>query len=135
MKAPHVVLATGKRKTAIARATLQKGNGQVRVNRRPLEILEPELVRLKIQEPLLMVGDRWKGIDISVTVTGGGIMGQASAARTAVARGLLAWLKDASLNEMFKHYDRSLLVNDPRRKLPKRPGGRGARKRRQKSYR
>ncbi|MFZ1023613.1 MAG: 30S ribosomal protein S9 [Thermoplasmata archaeon] len=130
-----MVLATGKRKTAIARATLQKGNGQVRVNRRPLEILEPELVRLKIQEPLLMVGDRWKGIDISVTVTGGGIMGQASAARTAVARGLLAWLKDASLNEMFKHYDRSLLVNDPRRKLPKRPGGRGARKRRQKSYR
>lgn len=128
-------MATGKRKTAIARATLQKGNGQVRVNRRPLEILEPELVRLKIQEPLLMVGDRWKGIDISVTVTGGGIMGQASAARTAVARGLLAWLKDASLNEMFKHYDRSLLVNDPRRKLPKRPGGRGARKRRQKSYR
>jgi small subunit ribosomal protein S9 len=135
LKTPHVVLATGKRKTAIARATLQKGNGQVRVNRRPLEILEPELVRLKIQEPLLMVGDRWKGIDISVTVTGGGIMGQASAARTAVARGLLAWLKDASLNEMFKHYDRSLLVNDPRRKLPKRPGGRGARKRRQKSYR
>ena len=62
-------------------------------------------------------------------------MGQASAARTAVARGLLAWLKDASLNEMFKHYDRSLLVNDPRRKLPKRPGGRGARARRQKSYR
>jgi small subunit ribosomal protein S9 len=135
MKTPHVILATGKRKTAIARATLQKGNGQVRINRRPLEILEPELVRLKIQEPLLMVGDRWKGIDISVTVTGGGIMGQASAARTAVARGLLAWLKDASLNEMFKHYDRSLLVNDPRRKLPKRPGGRGARKRRQKSYR
>ncbi|MFZ3355989.1 MAG: 30S ribosomal protein S9 [Thermoplasmata archaeon] len=135
MKTRNIVLATGKRKTAIARATLQKGNGQVRVNRRPLEILEPELVRLKIQEPLLMVGDRWKGIDISVTVTGGGIMGQASAARTAVARGLLAWLKDASLNEMFKHYDRSLLVNDPRRKLPKRPGGRGARKRRQKSYR
>jgi small subunit ribosomal protein S9 len=135
LKTPHIVLATGKRKTAIARATLQKGNGQVRINRRPLEILEPELVRLKIQEPLLMVGDRWKGIDISVTVTGGGIMGQASAARTAVARGLLAWLKDASLNEMFKHYDRSLLVNDPRRKLPKRPGGRGARKRRQKSYR
>ncbi len=135
MKTPHVILATGKRKTAIARATFTKGNGQVRINRRPLEILEPDLVRLKIQEPLLMVGDRWKGIDIAVTVTGGGIMGQASAARTAVARGLLLWLKDASLNEMFKHYDRSLLVNDPRRKLPKRPGGRGARKRRQKSYR
>lgn len=82
-----------------------------------------------------MVGDKWRALDISVNVQGGGIIGQASAARTAVARGLLAWLKDPELTNMFKHYDRSLIVNDPRRKLPKRPGGRGARKRRQKSYR
>ena len=135
MKAPVVVLTTGKRKEAIARAVIRKGTGKVRINRRPLEILEPELVRQKIQEPLLMVGDRWKAVDIQVSVQGGGIMGQASAARTAVARGLLEWLKDPALTEMFKHYDRSLIVNDPRRKLPKRPGGRGARKRRQKSYR
>ena len=135
MKAPTVVLTTGKRKEAIARSAIRKGTGQVRVNRVPLEILEPLLVRQKIQEPLLMVGDRWKGVDIQVSVAGGGIMGQASAARTAVARGLLEWLKDPALNDMFKHYDRSLVVNDPRRKLPKRPGGRGARKRRQKSYR
>ena len=71
----------------------------------------------------------------SSRVQGGGIVGQASAARTAVARGLLLWLKDDSLREMFRHYDRSLVVNDPRRKLPKRPGGRGATQRRQKSYR
>ena len=82
-----------------------------------------------------MTGDRWKSVDIQVSVAGGGIMGQASAARTAVARGLLEWMKDPALSDMFKHYDRSLVVNDPRRKLPKRPGGRGARKRRQKSYR
>lgn len=82
-----------------------------------------------------MVGDRWKALDIDVQVEGGGIMGQASAARTALARGLLGWLKDPALQDMFKRYDRSLVVNDPRRKLPKRPGGRGARKRRQKSYR
>ena len=82
-----------------------------------------------------MVGEKWKALNIDVHVEGGGIMGQASAARTAVARGLLAWLKDQQLADMFKHYDRSLIVNDPRRKLPKRPGGRGARKRRQKSYR
>ncbi len=82
-----------------------------------------------------MVGDRTKTLDITVNVRGGGIVGQASAARTAVARGLLTWLKDDQLREMFRHYDRSLIVNDPRRKLPKRPGGRGARKRRQKSYR
>jgi small subunit ribosomal protein S9 len=134
-KAPQIVQSTGKRKTAVARATVRKGTGLVRVNRRPLEILEPELVRQKIQEPLLMVGDRWRHLDIEVNVQGGGIMGQASAARTAVARGLLQWLKDPQLQEMLKKYDRSLLVNDPRRKLPKLAGGRGARKRRQKSYR
>ncbi|HEV2428808.1 MAG TPA: 30S ribosomal protein S9 [Thermoplasmata archaeon] len=135
MKAPVILQSTGKRKSALARATVRKGVGQVRINRQPLEVVEPEIVRQKIQEPLLMAGERWKTLNIDVTVEGGGIMGQASAARTAVARGLLAWLKDPALTEMFKRYDRSLLVNDPRRKLPKRPGGRGARKRRQKSYR
>jgi len=135
MKAPRVVLATGKRKAAVARATVRKGMGLVRYNDRPLELVEPELIRQKVQEPLLMVGDRTKNLDISVQTSGGGFIGQASAARTAVARGLLAWLEDDQLREMFKHYDRSLVVNDPRRKLPKRPGGRGARKRRQKSYR
>ncbi len=135
MKAPVVVLTTGKRKAAVARASVRKGIGLVRFNDRPLELVEPELVRQKIQEPLLMIGERAKTLDISVRATGGGVVGQASAARTAVARGLLEWLKDASLREQFKHYDRSLIVNDPRRKLPKRPGGRGARKRRQKSYR
>ncbi len=135
MRAPVVVLTTGKRKAAVARASVRKGIGLVRFNDRPLELVEPELVRQKIQEPLLMIGERAKTLDISVRATGGGVVGQASAARTAVARGLLEWLKDASLREQFKHYDRSLIVNDPRRKLPKRPGGRGARKRRQKSYR
>jgi len=135
VKAPVVVLATGKRKAAVARATVRKGMGRVRFNDRPLELVEPELIRLKVQEPLLMVGDRARNLDIAVQARGGGYVGQASAARTAVARGLISWLKDDQLKEMFKHYDRSLLVNDPRRKLPKRPGGRGARKRRQKSYR
>ena len=135
MKAPQIVQTTGKRKEAVARATIRKGAGRIWVNDRPLEILEPEVVRQKIQEPLLMVGEKWRSLDISVNVQGGGIIGQASAARTAVARGLLAWIKDPALVDMFKHYDRSLIVNDPRRKLPKRPGGRGARKRRQKSYR
>ena len=135
MKAPVIVLSTGKRKSAIARATVRKGQGLMRYNGIPLELVEPELVRQKVQEPLLMVGERAKGLNISVRTRGGGIVGQAAAARTAVARGLLGWLKDDALRETFKHYDRTLLVNDPRRKLPKRPGGRGARARRQKSYR
>ncbi len=135
MKAPTIVLTTGKRKSAVARATVRKGMGRVRFNDRPLELVEPELVRQKIQEPLMMAGDRAKNLDILVRARGGGVVGQASAARTAVARGLLEWIKDDDLRAQFKHYDRSLVVNDPRRKLPKRPGGRGARKRRQKSYR
>ena len=135
VKAPAVVLTTGKRKSAVARASLRKGSGLVWFNDRPLELVEPELVRLKVQEPLRMVGDRVRTIDITVHAAGGGIVGQASAARTAVARGLIQWLKDPELRDTFKRYDRSLIVNDPRRKLPKRPGGRGARKRRQKSYR
>jgi len=135
VKAPVVILTTGKRKRAVARATVRKGQGLVRFNDRPLELVEPEIVRQKVSEPLLMVGDRARALDITVQTRGGGIIGQASAARTAVARGLLEWLKDAELKETFKQYDRSLIVNDPRRKLPKRPGGRGARARRQKSYR
>ena len=135
MKAPTIVLSTGKRKAAIARATIRKGQGILRYNGVPLELVEPEIVRQKIQEPLLMVGDRVRNVNISVRTSGGGIIGQASAARTAVARGLVAWMKDDALRASFRHYDRTLLVNDPRRKLPKRPGGRGARARRQKSYR
>ncbi len=135
MKTPQIVLTTGKRKQAVARATFSKGLGRIRINRQPLEIYEPVFARQKMYEPLLMVGDRWKGVDIDVAVAGGGVMGQASAARTAIARGLIAWTKDEQLREMFRRYDRTLVVSDPRRKLPKRPGGRGARKRRQKSYR
>ena len=135
MKSPQIILATGKRKAAIARATVRKGQGLLRYNGVPLELVEPEIVRQKVQEPLLMVGDRVRNLNISVSTQGGGIIGQASAARTAVARGLVAWLKDDALRATFRHYDRTLLVNDPRRKLPKRPGGRGARARRQKSYR
>lgn len=82
-----------------------------------------------------MVGERANSVDIAVRTEGGGIVGQASAARTAIARGLVAYLKDDGLRETFRRYDRTLLVSDPRRKLPKRPGGRGARARRQKSYR
>ena len=66
---------------------------------------------------------------------GGGIMGQAEASRTAIAKGLVEFFQDAELERNFKQFDRSLLISDPRRKLPKKPLGRGARKKRQKSYR
>ncbi len=129
------VQTSGKRKSAVARAVVTKGSGRVWVNSRPLELWEPYEARLKMQEPVLLSAPRSDSVDIAVTVSGGGFMGQASAVRTAIARGLVEAFDDPSLASMFKHHDRSLLVNDTRRKLPKTPQGRGARKRRQKSYR
>ncbi|HDJ37717.1 MAG TPA: 30S ribosomal protein S9 [Methanosarcinales archaeon] len=131
-----VINSSGKKKTAVARATIRKGSGRVRINKKPLEIWDPELARLKMQEPLILAGENIvNGIDISVNLHGGGIMGQADAARTAIAKGLLAWTNDPALKQAFAEYDRSLLVSDARNKEPKKFGGRGARARRQKSYR
>jgi len=70
-----------------------------------------------------------------VSVSGGGVMGQADAVRTAIARAILEFTKDDELREQYLAYDRTLLVNDTRVKEAKKPLGRGARKKRQKSYR
>mgnify|MGYP000919460916 FL=1 len=131
----EVVNTSGKRKEAVARAVVSQGNGKVRVNNVPIEIFAPEIARLKIMEPMTIAGDKVANVDVSVKVQGGGFMGQAEATRTAIAKGLVDFLQDEELERMFKQYDRSLLISDPRRKLPKKPQGRGARKKRQKSYR
>ena len=130
-----MVVASGKRKTAIARAVVRPGKGRVWINGVPLEIYPHELARLKMMEPLILAGERVKEVDIKVGVRGGGVMGQAEAARTAISRALVQFLEDPHLEEVYRSYDRYLLVSDPRRKLPKTPLGRGARKRRQTSYR
>ncbi len=131
----RIVITSGKRKTAIAKAVIREGVGRVRINRIPLEIYQPELARLTIMEPLIIAKDLAKKVDIDVTVKGGGFMGQAEAARTAIARGLVEWCGDEELRRAYLQYDRYMLVNDIRRKEPKKQGGRGARKRRQTSYR
>jgi len=131
----RVLLTSGKRKTAIARATTRPGTGRVRVNNIPVEILEPKIVRDRVMEPLLQAGDAWKQVDINVKVSGGGFMGQAEAVRTAIARALLKWTKSTHLRAVFTDYDRTMLAGDPRRKEPKKFGGPGARARDQKSYR
>ena len=130
-----VVVSSGKRKSAVARASVRKGKGLVRINHVPVELHEPNLARVMIMEPLTIAGDKSTKVDIDVNVNGGGIMGQAGASRTAVAKGLVQFLEDDELATMYAKYDRSLLVSDPRRKLPKNPQGRGARKKHQKSYR
>lgn len=131
----RVVNTSGKRKTAIARATIRKGTGIIRINSKLLDFYEPELAKMKIMEPIRLAGKKAKKVNIEVKVKGGGFMGQADAIRTAIARGLVEYYNDNELKTIFQQYDRSLLVNDPRRREPKHPLGRGARKKRQKSYR
>jgi small subunit ribosomal protein S9 len=130
-----VVNSSGKRKTAVARASVQKGTGLVRINKKPVELYQPEIARWKIMEPINLADKHIDKINIDIDVKGGGFMSQASAVRTAIARGLLEYTGDPSLKLAFLDYDRSLLVSDSRRKEPKKPLGRGARKKRQKSYR
>lgn len=135
MTAPKVVNTSGKRKTSVARATVTKGAGRVWINKVPLELHQPQLARFKILEPINIAGAKAEKLDIEVNVSGGGIMGQASATRTAIAKGIVQFLEDEELETIYRQYDRSLMVSDARRSMPKKPLGRGARKKRQKSYR
>ena len=130
-----VIHTSGKRKTAIARGKIRAGKGRVRINKSPVELYDPELARLKIQEPLTLAGDLLNDVDIDVRVAGGGVMGQAEAARMVIAKGLVQWTSDMELKEKYNQYDRTMLVGDPRRSEPKKYGGPGARARKQKSYR
>ena len=64
------VNTSGKRKTAIARATVKEGSGRVTINKVPIEVFTPELARLKIEEPLGLVPEKAEKVDIAVTVNG-----------------------------------------------------------------
>lgn len=137
-----VVNSSGKRKTAVARATVKSGKGRVRINSEPIEILQPDLARRKAMEPLIIADamNRLSKVDINIATNGGGVMGQTDAIRTAIARGLVHYNGgaeglDEELRDEYLRFDRSLLVNDPRRKEPKHQLGRGARRKKQKSYR
>ncbi|MCX6709854.1 MAG: 30S ribosomal protein S9 [Candidatus Woesearchaeota archaeon] len=125
---------SGKRKTAIARATLVEGTGRLSLNNAPIETVTPEILRMKILEPIIIAGDSAKKVDIKVTVHGGGINGRADAARLAIAKSLAAY--NPALKEEFQRYDRHLLVADVRHKEAKKPNRHGnARGKVQKSYR
>jgi small subunit ribosomal protein S9 len=136
MPAKKVLVISGKRKTATARAVAKPGMGKIRINRVPIEIFEPEIAREKIMEPIIQAGDEVrKQLDIDIKVSGGGYMGQAEAARMAIANALLKWTKSAHLRTLFAEYDRTMIAGDSRTKEPKKFGGPGARARDQKSYR
>ena len=88
-KKEKILFAIGKRKRSVARATLRKGSGVVKINSKPIELIEPEMLRLKIQEPLIIAGDVTKSFDIHVNVRGGGSLGQTESVRQSIARVLV----------------------------------------------
>lgn len=126
---------SGTRKQARARATITAGKGQVRINRMPLENYGPDMVRLKIQEPLLLAGELPSKVDINITVTGGGVQSQAEACRLAIARALVAFSGSKTLKKEFLNYDRHLLIADVRMNEPHKPNRSKPRAKRQTSYR
>lgn len=140
---PQSVQVFGRKKTATAVAFCKRGNGLIKVNGRPLDLVEPVTLRMKVQEPVLLLGkERFAGIDIRVRVRGGGQIAQLYAIRQAISKGIVAYYQkfvdEASkkeIKDLLVRYDRSLLVADPRRCEAKKFGGPGARARYQKSYR
>ena len=133
MKAINI---SGKRKKAIARAVLKQGNGVIRVNKLPIELVKPKMALLKLKEPLILAGDLVNKIDISVKVTGGGPIAQAEAARLAIAKALVKHTKSEKLKQTFLDYDRNMLIADVRQRESRKPNTRGkARQKKQLSKR
>lgn len=122
--------SVGKRKRAIARAFAKPGSGKVYINKKLLDVIEPELIRMMISEPIILAGNTAKKLDIEVKVNGGGVWGQATAARQAIA--IILVQNDKNLKEKFLNYDRSLLKADPRRTEPHKPSRSSAGPRRHK---
>ncbi len=129
------IYTKGKKKEAKARASIATGSGVVRINHRSIATIPQKYIRQFIQEPLDLAGELSSGVDIDVAVQGGGSIGQAVAARTAIAKALVGYAHDEKLKKRFLAYDRLLLVDDPRRVEPKKPLGTKARKRKQLSKR
>ncbi|MFH1393691.1 MAG: 30S ribosomal protein S9 [Candidatus Micrarchaeota archaeon] len=134
-KAPKVFVVRGKRKESVARATIKAGRGIVRINSISLSAMNNKYVREIIREPLRYVGPEVDTVDISVNVYGGGLMGQAQASRTAIAKALAMYFEELKLKEKFISIDRSLMIEDTRRVESKKDCGPKARARYQKSYR
>ena len=142
-------LYPGQRKTSRATATISKGNGKVRINNIPAEVMEPEVAREVVLVPIHLIGEIRNRIDLSVKVHGGGFMGQAFASAVAISRALTGEgkggkdPKDHPLSKSIREeirrkiteYDRHFLAGDPRQTEAKKFGGPSARRRKQKSYR
>jgi len=128
-----IIQTIGKRKRAIARATLLPGKGIIRINSQILENYNPPFARKRIMEPLQLAGEVPSQVDIMVIVKGGGWQGQTEAIRLAIAKALVEF--DKKLKKVFADYDKHLLVADVRFKEAYKPNDSKARASRQFSKR
>jgi small subunit ribosomal protein S9 len=115
---------TGRRKEAVARAQVRPGTGQFLINGKALEVYFPTAVsRMVVSEALTLTENR-ESYDITATIEGGGISGQAGALRLAIARSL-AEIDPESRAALKKA---GLLTRDSRKKESKKYGLKKARK-------
>lgn len=119
------IVATGRRKRAVASVRLRRGTGRIDVNKREMNDYFPvALQRETILEPFQSIGG-FQGYDLLIRVRGGGIEGQAMAVRLGVARALVQSKEE--LHHQFK--EKGFLTRDPRKRERKKYGLAGARKR------
>ena len=130
------LVISGKRKTAVAKATIEEGNGNITFNKRPLTVLS-ELQILEINEPSIIAKDVLGELkfDIALNVKGGGIACQVEAGRLAIAKAIVKFTGNEDLRLAFLAYDRNMLIADTRRKEACKPGDSKARAKRQTSFR
>lgn len=134
--ASKIINTQGRRKSAVARATIKKGTGKVKLNGVLVDAMHHPYLKDKILEPIIIAGKNVTAkLDISVNAFGGGANGQAEATRLAIAKGLVEWTEDKGLQSTYLDYDRTLLVADVRRKEPYKPNDSRARSKRQSSKR
>ncbi|GAB3236344.1 30S ribosomal protein S9 [Algoriphagus aestuariicola] len=115
----------GRRKTSVARIYMAPGNGKITVNNQAIEVYFPfDLHQIVVKQPLALVGVDGN-YDIQINVDGGGIKGQAEAARMAISRALCEF-DEAHRSPLKKE---GFLTRDPRMVERKKPGRRKARRR------
>ncbi len=121
----EIINTVGRRKAAVARVFLKPGNGQITINHKALDVYFPlEILRYEVKQPL-MVTNTLEQFDVTINLDGGGIKGQAEAARLGIARALCEVNAEEYRSILKKN---GFLMRDPREVERKKPGQPGARR-------
>ncbi|MCF1750705.1 MULTISPECIES: 30S ribosomal protein S9 [Mariniradius] len=121
----EIINTIGRRKTSVARIYMKPGKGEITINDRSIETYFPfELHQIIVKQPLVLAGVDGT-YDIKINLDGGGIKGQAEAARMAISRALCEF--DIAHRPALKK--EGFLTRDPRMVERKKPGRRKARRR------